>query len=104
MKIIYIAGAYRNQTEWGLVENIRHAESEAIKLWQEGWAVICPHKNTAHFGGLCPDDTWLEGDLEILKRCDAVYFLSNWQESEGAEAEYNLAVKLNKELLFETAK
>ena len=101
MKIIYIAGAYRNSTEWGLVENIRHAEREAIKLWQENWVVICPHKNTAHFGGLCPDNTWLEGDLEILRRCDAVYMLRGFRSSLGAMAEHKLAIELGKEIIYE---
>ena len=101
MKIIYIAGAYRNKTEWGLVENIRHAEREAIKLWQQGWVVICPHKNTAFFGGTCPDNVWLEGDIEILKRCDAVYMLSNWQSSIGAKRELEVALENNKEIIYE---
>ena len=101
MKIIYISGSYRNQTEWGLIENIRHAEQEAIKLWQEDWAVVCPHKNTAHFGGLCEDDTWLRGDLEILSRCDAIYLLKNWSRSEGAQKEYALARRLGLEIYYE---
>ena len=101
MKIIYVAGAYRNKTEWGLIENIRHAEKEAIKLWQEGWAVICPHKNTAHFGGLCPDDTWLKGDIEMLKRCDAIYMLKGWQKSEGANMELATAKNSKLEVIYE---
>ncbi len=101
MKIIYVAGAYRAKTEWGLIQNIRKAEQAAIKLWQEGWAVICPHKNTAHFGGLCPDNTWLDGDLEMLKRCDAIYMLRGWEKSKGATAEHQLAIKMGLEVYFE---
>ncbi len=101
MKVIYVAGAYRNSTEWGLVENIRHAERASIRLWQDGWAVICPHKNTAHFGGLCPDDTWLKGDIEMLKRCDAIYMLKNWDKSEGALLELATAKNEGIEILYE---
>jgi len=101
MKVIYIAGAYRNGSEWGLVENIRHAEREAIKLWQNGYAVICPHKNTAHFGGLCPDGVWLDGDIEILKRCDVIYMLSNWQSSVGAKRELEVAIENGLEVRYE---
>jgi len=101
MRVIYIAGAYRNRTEWGLIENIRHAERVAIKLWQRGYAVICPHLNTAHFGGLCTDDTWLKGDLEILSRCDAIYVLDNWKQSRGAQEELKLAIKLRLEIYYE---
>lgn len=79
MKVIYVAGKYKANIEWGLVENIRHAERIALELWRQGWAVICPHKNTAHFGGSLrgynTEREWLDGDLEILRRCDAIYML-----------------------------
>lgn len=102
MKVIYVAGGYRANTEWGLIENIRKAESSAIKLWQKGWAVICHHKNTAHFGGLCSDEVWLEGDLEILKRCDAIYMVSGWQKSKGATRELQLAKQIGLEVIYES--
>ena len=106
MKVIYVAGKYRAQTEWELVENIRLAELAARRLWEEGWSVICPHKNTAHFGGLFEDEdkdyqTWIEGDLELLRRSDAIYLLRNWQTSNGAKRELELAQKLEKEIYFE---
>lgn len=100
MKVIYVAGSYRSNTEWGLVENIRKAEDAAIRLWQEGYAVICPHKNTAHFGGLAPDNIWLEGDLEILKRCDAIYMVPGWSSSKGASAEHAMAKEWGKEIIY----
>lgn len=102
MKIIYVAGKYRAGSEWELVENIRHAEKEAIKLWQQGWAVICPHKNTAHFGGLAPDIRWLEGDLEFIKRCDAIYMLKGWRDSVGAVEEHRVAREAGLEIYYET--
>ena len=82
---------------------MRKAEDASLRLWKEGWAVICPHKNTAHFGGAMgiPDSVWLEGDLEFLKRCDAIYLLDNWKGSTGAKAEYALARKLGLEILYE---
>lgn len=89
--IIYTAGPYRAPTEWGVTENIRTAERYAIELWKQGWVVICPHKNTACFGGCLPDDTWLMGDLEILKRCDAIFMLPGWENSEGARVEHTVA-------------
>lgn len=100
MEVIYIAGKYRSDTEWGLVENIRLAEEAAIKLWRQGYAVICPHKNTAHFGGLCDDKVWLEGSIEILKRCDAIYMLPNWRDSVGACAELKIAQENNLVVIY----
>ena len=59
MKVAFISGPYRGKTESDVVANIRHAEKYALKYWQLGYAVICPHKNTALFGGLAPDEVWL---------------------------------------------
>ncbi len=103
MKVIYVAGPYRSTGEWELEKFIRHAEEAALKLWLEGWAVICPHKNTAHFGGAngIPDSTWLNGDLEILKRCDAIYMLNTWEKSIGAKTELTLAKSYGLEVYYE---
>ena len=102
MKIAYIAGPYRNKTIHGIVENIRRAEKYAIKYWKLGYAVICPHKNTALFDGLLPDNTWIDGDCELLRRSDVIVFTGNWWESEGCLREYNLARNLDKEIIYES--
>lgn len=105
MKLIYIAGKYRSDTHYGKYLNIRHAEEVAIKLWREGWAVLCPHLNTALFDDVYSDvegKVWLAGGLEMLTRCDAIYLLKGWEESEGTRAEYTLAEELGLELLHET--
>ena len=101
MKLVFISGAYRNGGYAGVETNIQHARKEAVKLWQMGYAVICPHLNTAHFDGLCPDDIWLKGDLEILKRCDVIYMLNNWHNSQGAKAELELAQQKGLEVIYE---
>lgn len=103
MKVIYVAGRYRSKCEWQLEEFLRHAEDASLGLWKEGWAVICPHKNTAHFGGALdmPHSTWLEGDIEILKRCDSIYMLKGWEQSKGAKRELEVAIENNLEVLYE---
>ena len=96
MKLIYIAGPYRDSRgEWFVRQNIRNAEKAAEFVWQHGGVAICPHKNTAGFGGLpgCPDEIWLEGDLEILRRCDAVWLVEGWQDSTGARNEHEEAAR-----------
>ena len=59
-----------------------------------GHAVICPHLNSAHMELDC-GATWedyLNGDLQIISRVDAVVMLEGWQDSKGAvmEREYAL--------------
>jgi hypothetical protein len=99
-KVIYIAGKYRGSCEWEVVQNIRLAEKAAIFVWQHGGTALCPHKNTALFGGLCKDEVWLRGDCELLKRCDAVFAIENWRDSSGARVEVELARSSNIPVLY----
>jgi hypothetical protein len=93
MQIIYIAGPYRGKSKIKVINyiqrqiNIFKARQVAGELWKLGYAVICPHSNSANFDGKCDDKIFLEGDKEILKRCDLVVLLPDWIESEGTKAE-----------------
>ena len=98
MKVIYIAGPYRSDCENGVFENIVGARRVAVRLWQEGWAVICPHTNSFFMGSRLGDDKFIEGDLEILSRCDAIYMLDGWRDSKGVKAELEKAKELGLEI------
>ena len=100
MKVAYISGPYRADTINGIVQNIRRAEKVAVKLWQMGYAVICPHKNTSLLDGLCDDDVWMKGDLELLRRSDCIVLISGWRKSEGSNEEVREAVKRNIPVFF----
>jgi hypothetical protein len=96
MLVGYTAGPYRAKLEWELIQNIRRAEEWAALGWAYGCAMICPHKNTAHFGGILgmDDQVWLDGDLEIIARCDFLLVVPGWERSSGTKAEIELADKL----------
>lgn len=96
MKVVYVAGPYRGKSEHEVVQNIRRAEALALEVWREGAACICPHKNTALFGGAhgLSDSVWLKGDLELISRCDAVIMTPDYERSAGAIDEMNLAYRL----------
>ena len=104
MKVIFVSGCYRAKSEWELESHIQKARDASLWLWQQGWSVITPHMNTARLGGSCPDNTWLLGYLEIMRRCDAIYMLDNWQESVGARAELEEAERLAMEIIFQLDK
>lgn len=95
MKVFYIAGPYRAKTERGVLDNIRAAEAVAIRVWEAGHAALCPHLNSRLMGGVCPDEVFLEGDLELMKMCDAVVLIPGWEKSKGTLAEVEIARKLN---------
>ncbi len=95
MKVAYIAGPYRATSERKLVLNIRAAETIAIELWKMGFVAYCPHMNTAHFGGLLPDIVWLNGGLEMVRRCDCLITAPGWRYSAGAAVEHDRACEWN---------
>jgi hypothetical protein len=95
MKVIYIAGPYRSK--WGLpgrIINIIKARRWAKLYWRCGYAVICPHSNSALMDGVVPDILFLNGGLEILKKCDMVVMIPGWEKSEGAIKEREFALKV----------
>lgn len=91
MKVVYIAGPYRSPTEHGVYQNVQRARNLSLEVWAFGYVALCPHQNTAFFGGACPDETWLNGALEMLSRCDAVCLVPGWQGSSGTLAEIEFA-------------
>jgi hypothetical protein len=100
-RVIFISGKYRGKDYAEIEANIQLAKNAAIRLWREGYAVITPHLNTAHFDGLADDTVWLEGDLEILSRVDCIYMLKNWDTSAGAVEEHRQALLAGKEVIYE---
>jgi len=102
MKVVYIAGPYRSsEGPNGILDNIYRARQVALKYWKLGYAVVCPHMNTAFMDGAEADQIWLDGDLEILSRCDTIIMMPNWIKSEGAIREHSEACKLGLKIIYE---
>lgn len=92
--VVYLAHKIRDSRGlWYHYEHIREAEKLAVKLWQIGFAVICPGKNNENFDGSMADDLILQGDLAIVEKCDAVIMHPNWKTSVGARGEREFAKK-----------
>jgi CTP synthase (UTP-ammonia lyase) len=91
--IIYISGKYTDDTQEKIDVNIALARKHAIKLWEAGYTVICPHLNTANFEKDCKIEwnEYIKGDLEIISKCDAILMLHKWEESKGATIERQYA-------------
>lgn len=81
--LIYVAGAYTGNVS----EDIIKAEKASISLIRNGWHVFTPHKNTAGYENYVDllESTWIEENINILKRCDAVYVMDNWCTSSGTK-------------------
>lgn len=94
MDVAYVIGPYRSKIgAHGVKKNIDRAEDLARKLWLLELAVICPQKNTAFFDGLAPDEVWINGDLELLRRSDLAVTVNGWENSTGSKIEVDLCRK-----------
>lgn len=91
MKLIYIAGPYRNDTEYKVWQNIMFARDAAIQVWRDGGVPIVPHLNSMLMGGIVPIEQFLDGDCEIIKRCDALLIIGLWSTSRGSLVERKCA-------------
>ena len=108
MKLVYVAGPFRamnpngKSNAWGVQTNIMAAMKLALEVWKLGHAALCPHANTMFFQDAdgCADEVWLDGDLEMLRRCDAVLVTPDWQRSSGARREVQEASTLGIPVFF----
>jgi hypothetical protein len=101
-KVGYVAGPFRAPNHWEIELNIRHAETLALKVWAMGAPALCPHSNTRFYQGVLPDDTWLDGDLFMLKRCDFIVMTHTWKKSSGAVEEHTKAKEWGIKVFYET--
>ncbi len=101
MMVIYIAGKFRGKNAWEIEKNIRLAEEAAHAVAMLGGAPLCPHTNSRFFHGTKIDGFWLQATLTLLRKCDAVYAIKNWQDSVGARGEVAEADRLSIPVFFE---
>jgi hypothetical protein len=74
----------------------------ARQIWALGLVCISPCGNTAFFGGTdIPDSVWLDGDLEILRRCDVLFANDGWEDSPGCMFETALAMQLQLPVFYD---
>ena len=94
MKLAYVAGKYRGRTHNEIAQNIHAARSVATRLWELGYAVICPHTNSGFMSGVAAEEVFLEGGLEMLRRCDLLVLVDGWAGSEGTAIEIEEAKRI----------
>lgn len=83
---------------------MRIAEERALELWRHGVPVICPHTNTRFFQGAAPDNVWLKGYIEILKRCDALLTVDRFAHSKGTLTEIGEAVRCHINVFYDVGR
>lgn len=91
MRLVYVAGPFRGACPFEQEENIRRAEALALAVWRVGAVGVCPHSMTRNWQGAIPDGEFLAGDLDLMRRCDAVLLTPDWRRSAGARTEEQVA-------------
>jgi hypothetical protein len=91
--VIYIAGPYRAATQEDIDANVQRAAAVGQELLRRGHVVVCPHTMTHNWdqGTGIADETFLETDLVLLSRCDAICMVEGWHHSAGARDELRAA-------------
>lgn len=101
MKLVYVAGPYRATTVWGVEQNILAAQAVGAQVLAiDGLHPVIPHMNTRQMEGIASDEQVLAGTLEMLRRCDAVILVSDWERSVGTCGEVDEALRLSLPILY----
>ena len=102
MHIVYISGPISNggKDSSSVMKNNRaKAKTLAMKLWNiKDIYVICPHLNSPWESADEFSETgmayaeMISKDCEILKKCDCVIMMKDWETSKGSKLEYEYAI------------
>ena len=101
MVVIYVAGPLHADNGPAIERNIKRASDAALEIWRLGAAALCPHTNSGVFHGRLPEKEFVAGSLDLLRRCDAIYFCEGWEKSPGSLGEMEEAKRLKMAILFE---
>ena len=74
------------------------AEAE-LDLIDRGFNVVNPIKIKHNHNGSWAN--YMKNDIKALMDCDAIYMLSNWTGSKGAEIERRLALDLGMKIIYQ---
>lgn len=98
---IYISGAITSYLSKGQdLYEVKERFAKAAREWEDyGHTPITPFYN-----GLPIKSPYLDhllSDLRLLSDCDAIYMLSDWQQSKGAQLEHEYARIFGKHIYYQ---
>lgn len=96
MKVVFISAPVNSgaRNQWERELNIRVAEEAFHELaWMYEVAPICVHMMERFMNDAIGGNKWMENDLAILGRCDAIVLAGEWKDSKGCLKEKAFAEK-----------
>lgn len=94
MKLVYVAGPFSAHNDIEIEANIVEAERIGEMVRQVGAFPVIPHANGRNFKHLGTYEFWIEGTLELMRRCDAVMLVPGHERSDGTQGEIREARRL----------
>lgn len=93
---IYIAGKISGLNRSNVIQKFEVAQKSLSKKGHQVFipCVLPAYEEVSH-------EDYLHICYAIIDVCDAVYMLSDWQQSEGARLEYEYAIENNKQIIFQ---
>ena len=100
LPLIYIAAPFRGSTPYDVRRHVEAARDIGLTVAILGGYPIIPHTMTADFDKQLTDQFWLDGTMELLRRCDAILMGPRWMYSTGATAEREEAKRLGLPIFY----
>ena len=97
-KRIYIAGKITGLIREEFLENFSRAE---VEIRTSGNIPINPSRLYVYD---LPYEDYIKIDRILLRSCDEIYMLSNWQDSPGARKEWKWAATIGMKIWYESEK
>lgn len=103
LKLVYIAGPFRGPTPGDVARNIERAEAAARFAVTLGVFPVTPHSIGARLQGVGSQESfWLPGTLELMRRCDEIWVVPNFEQSKGTRNEIDEARRLGIQIVYLT--
>lgn len=110
--LVYVAGPYNPTAEQErmidrgsgtesdyILRNTQDAEVHGQLIASLDLVPIVPHRLFSFAASYQPEPFWYDATREVMKRCEAVYFMPNWKQSLGAQMEMEDARRLKMAIL-----
>lgn len=100
--VIYIAGPYTGDSAKEISENVQNAERVGQEILRRGHVALCPHSMTHDWdiGTGLGYQVFIDSDLVLLERCDAICMVHGYGRSKGSMGELKRAEELDLQIFL----
>lgn len=97
---VYIAGPFSADTSYEVERNVRRAEMYIYPLAKLGVCPVCPHTMYRTFDGTFTYEIWIQITKALLKPCEAILMLPDWERSKGSRGERQDSIDVKRPIFY----